>query len=158
TLPAIALLVALLGIALISTAQAYSVMPNVWRQNYTSYAIDATIQSEFGAAGVARVQEAASYWSSQTIFNFNRNDNEGNWVRAFDLPYPNNGALAIMVPYRDNKGLYRNGFEIRVNTSPDVFPPVSWYTGTNSNPPSGTTDLRTVLNHEFGHAAGLNHI
>lgn len=106
-----------------------------------------------GAAWVSRANEAAQHWTDLTVFDFIPNSGSANRLRTGNLDC---NTLANMSPVEDALGIYRTSFVITVNVNPGC-PSIVWYTGTGT-PPMGTYDLRTVLRHEFGHAAGLDHV
>lgn len=151
----LAVVIGLGALVITANVQAFTLMPDVFPTNSTTYRLDASY-SGLGAAWESRANEAAAHWGANTVFSFVSNAGSSSYVRTLNLGCPASGnvTLANMDPGATAPGIYRASFIINVNTSCNR---ITWHTGTTS-PPMGETDLRTVLRHEFGHAAGLHHV
>jgi hypothetical protein len=150
----VSLLVAVLVALVVATGvQAFTVMRDVWPTASTTYRLEASFTSQ-GQAWIDRAHEAAQHWTNNTIFDFVHNTGSANRLRTGTLSCNNPTRLAEMAPAEDAQGIYRGSFVITVNTGCSN---ILWYSGTGT-PPNGRFDLRTVLRHEFGHAAGLHHV
>lgn len=150
------ILVMFVALFLIDRVKAFTLMPDPWRptppETTVNYAFDASFSGRTN--WVNRANEAAANWTDSTIFNFIFNTNSTNRLRAVVMSCD---FLAVMYPTEDAQGIYRSGFRIDVNVAPGCPMAINWYSGTGT-PGGGQFDLRTVLRHEMGHAAGLNHV
>lgn len=145
------LVAVLIMLAAATGVQAFIVRQYVWPTTSTTYVLDASFTGR-GLDWVARANEAAQHWTTNTYFDFFSNAGSSNRVQTGSLACD---TLAITNSAEDALGIYRTSFAITVNVSPICN--FTWYAGTDT-PPFGQYDLRTVLRHEFGHAAGLRHV
>lgn len=147
------LFVAIFALLVVATGvQAFTVMRDAWPTPNTTYGMDASFTNQ-GAAWINRANEAAQHWTDLTAFDFVFNAGSANRLRTEALDC---NTLANMAPTEDALNIYRTSFIITVNVNPNC-PNIVWYTGVDV-PPVNTFDLRTVLRHEFGHAAALDHV
>jgi hypothetical protein len=91
-----------------SDVRAFTLMPDVFPSNSTTYRLDANY-SGLGAGWVSRANEAAATWGANTVFSFVSNAGSSNIVRtsALSCPATGNVTLANMVPTATAAGIYR---------------------------------------------------
>lgn len=133
--------------------RAFSPNAYTWSSPNLTYTIDSSFSS-LGSSYVTALNDAISDWnSSSTLVSFTQNSSSANHIAAANLG-STGGFAQTNTPYPSGTNFRFTQFALTVNT----YFLGTYYVGSRSSTIlPNLADLRSILRHELGHAAGLCH-